>query len=193
MIYDFLEFIKRMGVFLLCAECILHFAPGNSYQKYIRALIGLMILMQFMVPIRAILTGEEKAVIESQVNELRYQLESISESAKTDITEDIPDQNELIFANINEEIKLRLNSIPNPENLSYLVTDVKIGNISRVFVKTGTEEGGGQDNHIKIPIISIGSVTLGEEENQSEIPELRKLFANELNIEEEYLEVVIID
>ncbi len=52
-----LEVIKQVGIFMICAQMILHFKPSESYNKYIKLLISIMVLVQLMFPIMKIFGG----------------------------------------------------------------------------------------------------------------------------------------
>lgn len=49
-----LEVIKQVGIFMICAQMILHFRPSESYNKYIKLLISIMVLVQLMLPVMEI-------------------------------------------------------------------------------------------------------------------------------------------
>lgn len=44
-------FFRQISIFLLLGQTILHFAPGEKYEKYIKMLLGFMVIAQFAVPI----------------------------------------------------------------------------------------------------------------------------------------------
>ena len=48
---EFFEVIKRVGIFIICAQTIQHFKPGEQYEKYIKLLIGFMVLVQMVNPV----------------------------------------------------------------------------------------------------------------------------------------------
>lgn len=52
-----LEVIKQVGIFMICAQMILHFRPSESYNKYIKLLISIMVLVQLMFPVMEIFGG----------------------------------------------------------------------------------------------------------------------------------------
>ncbi|MCL2050110.1 MAG: stage III sporulation protein AF [Lachnospiraceae bacterium] len=199
MINEFLEFIKRMGIFLICAESILYFAPGNSYQKYIRVLIGFMILMQFMIPVKAILTGQDRTSIENQVNEFRLQIESLSDEQSVEVF--LPNQETLVEKSIAEEIKSRLNNSLSEEKLDFTVIDIELGNITRVILRKQTFLNDAEfdgNMTVKIDKITVGEInrinneSLSGEENE-DTEHLMNLFCRELKTSKEYLEVVIVE
>lgn len=56
-----MEIICRVGIFMICAQVLVHFRPNKSYEKYFKMLVSSMILMQFILPINQFLSdkGEE--------------------------------------------------------------------------------------------------------------------------------------
>lgn len=50
-----LEIVKQVGIFMICAQMILHFKPAESYGKYIRLLMSTMVLVQLIVPVFGLL------------------------------------------------------------------------------------------------------------------------------------------
>lgn len=53
-----LQIVKQTGIFIVCAQMILHFKPAECYEKYIRLLIGIMVLAQ-LVAAGAAVFGKE--------------------------------------------------------------------------------------------------------------------------------------
>ena len=41
-----MEFLKQISVFLLLGQTILHFCPGEKYGKYMKVLLGFMLVVQ---------------------------------------------------------------------------------------------------------------------------------------------------
>ena len=48
----------RLAVFMICARMIVLFRPRESYEKYLRLLMSARILLQFLTPVKRILSGE---------------------------------------------------------------------------------------------------------------------------------------
>jgi hypothetical protein len=190
-----------MGIFLICAECILHFAPGNSYQKYIRVLVGFMLLMQFIIPLRALFIGDELTLIEDQVNEFRILLESSNEIDNDVLI--LPNQEKMIENNVIAEVKTGLNNTLIKSGYNYIVTDVKLDKITYVIVKYDNITQGTAINNVGIDNVTIDKINLDEAESAEAgtmsvdktkiAEELEQLFANAMETSEDYLEVVIID
>ena len=50
-----------MSVFVLCGQLLLFFRPKDSYEKYFKLIVNLMILLQFLTPFLSICRGEDGA------------------------------------------------------------------------------------------------------------------------------------
>lgn len=56
--------ICKMGIFMICAQAIVHFRPKASYEKYLRLLVSAMLLVQVFLFVGGIfsLKGKEELV-----------------------------------------------------------------------------------------------------------------------------------
>lgn len=45
-----LQTIREIGVFMIMAQAIVHFAPGKQYEKYVKSISGVIILLLFLKP-----------------------------------------------------------------------------------------------------------------------------------------------
>lgn len=45
-----LNHISRIGIFMIAAQAMVHFAPGKQYEKYIKSVAGIIILFLFLKP-----------------------------------------------------------------------------------------------------------------------------------------------
>ena len=64
---SFFEFIRQIGVFILCAQCLIHFCAGKSYEKYVRLLVGIMVLAQFITPVSMLFFGAGRVELAAEV------------------------------------------------------------------------------------------------------------------------------
>ncbi len=46
-----IDTIREIGVFMIAAQAVVHFAPGKQYEKYIKSVSGIVILLLFMKPV----------------------------------------------------------------------------------------------------------------------------------------------
>lgn len=101
-----LEVIKQVGIFMICAQMILHFKPSDRYNKYIKLLISIMVLVQLAVPVMGVLGGKGTQGFLEKVN---FYSASINEGLKD---ANITSANAEILLNemTMEEVKTRLNN-----------------------------------------------------------------------------------
>ncbi len=43
-----LKNIREIGIFMIAAQTVIHFAPGRQYEKYIKSVSGIIILLLFL-------------------------------------------------------------------------------------------------------------------------------------------------
>lgn len=67
--------ICRTGIFMICAQAIVQFRPNESYEKYLKLLVSVMILIQLFLPIRNLLKGVDGADADALLNSFRQSLE----------------------------------------------------------------------------------------------------------------------
>ena len=103
--YSFLEFMKRIGIFIVCAQSFLHFSAGKAYEKYIKLLMGIMILAQFTAPLRAVLLDGEGELWE-EVERFQTELEA----AAGNIVWDYEEENEAAKA-LEKEVEAKLEPV----------------------------------------------------------------------------------
>lgn len=62
-----LENIRNIGIFMIAAQAVVHFSPGKQYEKYIKSVAGIVILLLFLKPFLQLSGGvweEPEAVLE---------------------------------------------------------------------------------------------------------------------------------
>lgn len=130
--YSFLEFMKRIGIFIICAQSIIHFSAEKSYEKYVKILVGIMILAQFIVPVRALFFGADNSEIMDSILEFQKEMESAMEN--TDIVYEGTEMTEAL----QDEIKGKLESIAG--KYGYAVSEVIL--YSEQLKRSGYEGNG---------------------------------------------------
>lgn len=53
-----LSMVKEIGIFVVIAQAILYFVPGEAYVKYVKVLIGVMLIAKLVSPVFSLLEGE---------------------------------------------------------------------------------------------------------------------------------------
>lgn len=56
-----LQNIREIGIFIIAAQAVVHFAPGKQYEKYIRSISGVIILVLFLKPFVQLAGGQWQA------------------------------------------------------------------------------------------------------------------------------------
>lgn len=74
--------ICRTGIFMICAQAIVHFRPHESYEKYFKLLVSIMILIQIFIPLENFLVGFGSSEVSGQLAGLQTSLEQGMEEAR---------------------------------------------------------------------------------------------------------------
>ncbi|MCM1045791.1 MAG: stage III sporulation protein AF [Candidatus Gastranaerophilales bacterium] len=78
----FLRSICQIGIFMVCAQAIVHFRPDKSYEKYMKLLVSVMILVQIFQPIGSLLRGDGGEEFWERMQRFQRQLEQGMEQAQ---------------------------------------------------------------------------------------------------------------
>ena len=74
--------ICRTGIFMICAQAIVHFRPQESYEKYLKLLVSVMVLIQLFLPLGSFLAGISSEAAAGQLEDFRQSLEQSMEEAR---------------------------------------------------------------------------------------------------------------
>lgn len=74
--------ICRTGIFMICAQAIVHFRPQESYEKYLKLLVSVMVLVQLVLPLGSFLAGVGGEDASGQLESFRENLEQSMEDAR---------------------------------------------------------------------------------------------------------------
>lgn len=78
----FFQAICRTGIFMICAQAIVHFRPQESYEKYLKLLVSVMVLIQLFLPLGSLLAGIRGEAAAGQLEDFRQSLEQSMEEAR---------------------------------------------------------------------------------------------------------------
>lgn len=144
-----LETIRRVGIFIICAQTLIHFRPNESYEKYMKLLVSVMVLVQLVLPIAAILQGKEASALEESVKqyeaEMQKNMEEISitsamaeEKMETLTMEEI----ETRFNNIRAENEGEEKQTEEPKGLTENADEAESSKVENVSIEVGRIEVG---------------------------------------------------
>ena len=183
---NMVENIRRIGIFMIAAQTVLHFAAGKQYERYLKIITGLIILLQFLSPFAS--SADDFAVRwQSEIEQMEKQVEKQMESQakkQNEVLQAVSGTSDTVetavLQQIEGEVKRRLSDVAADNGCA--VTDVVIdleqvnrgsdakageGNRSWVFrnVKV-TVQGVEQDDHTETHddrTIQIAEITVGRE------------------------------
>ena len=168
----FMELIKKIGIFMIAAQAVIHFAPAQKYEKYIRMIVGMMILLQFLAPLYQILTKtawEEpdwNALTESRLEKSVPELDMASDSVMYSVVEQIQ-----------EEIKSRLNREVEEEN--YRVVSVNVS----MRTEENTDEYGGKQYELEsVRVVVRRTYSIGGGETQNSMDRIEKVQIQKIDV-----------
>ena len=76
--------ICRMGIFMICAQAVVHFRPKESYEKYLKLLVSVIVLIQVFLPIGSFLLGDGRQNAARALEQFGQELEQGLEDAAGD-------------------------------------------------------------------------------------------------------------
>lgn len=100
------EVIKQVGIFMICAQMLLHFKASENYGKYIRLLMSMMVLIQLAVPLSGLLQGRTGENLAQGLT--RY--ETLLTEQRGEINASCIQAEQLLEELTLEEIKTRINN-----------------------------------------------------------------------------------
>ncbi len=193
-----LENIRRIGLFMIAAQAVIHLSPGRQYEKYIKLISSVIILFLFLRPFLSLqsVTQEPWQDAVEQILE-KYENENLWQSDEDDFHENAVKQ-------LEEEVKARLNQeISDSGYCVNLVSLVFEGNISgmggegdgpvlqRVEIVMA-DKGQEAVEPILVEEIVIGDEKEKEKESTNAASQFQEMFADILGIEREKVEVTCV-
>lgn len=103
-----LTMIKQVSVFIICAQMILHFKAEQKYGKYLKLLIGMMVLVQLFVPLMT-LFGQSEESLSASIN---CYVERFTGNTTGTLNDRVPSEDDFTTLQI-EEIKSIFNNTQN--------------------------------------------------------------------------------
>lgn len=214
MTVNILDNIRRIGMFMIAAQTMLHFAAGKQYENYMKVITGVIILLMFIGPF---VSGSEVFAedwqteyerIERQIQmkngkwqEMPYTVDSLETAALQQIEEEIRSRLDELTA----ESGVRVTSVTIVLEETDKDAGVQTGGRSFVFRRVKVTVQDDTDDPADLyngGIIKIEEITIGQEAEAAEaqgegeiseqdagIKEYQHLFAQTLGIADDRVEV----
>ncbi len=184
--------IKDICIFMIIAQAILFFVPGSSYGKYVRLLVGIMMILQLTQPLFQLLTDEEeRRRIADRVAQLE---QAVSAQGQGLVVEDNRDG---IARAIEQELKEKLEECDSGYRIQAVALDQDQGRV--VVTVRAEDKAGGARGEIRIEPVCLGEKSPQESARQegavaqddAEKERLQRLCGQALGVEEQRVEIVL--
>lgn len=187
----FLESVKKIGVFMIFAQVLIHFKPAIKYEKYLKLLISVMVLVQFLNPFIELFSVESANKFYEKVNQLNDTM--MNQMRSLEIENKIIEEN-ILNKNM-DKIKDRINKLASKYELKVEKIQLENENLSgniRVFVSNMEE---GNEKMVEIDAIQVNLQKLfseeNEESNDNKLQPLRNDISNFFCIDKGKIEVIM--
>lgn len=178
-----LQNIREIGIFMILAQAVVHFSPGRQYEKYIKTISGVIILLLFLRPFlqMAGVQWQDPSTILDKMEESAGTQDFSALSSKTQANS-VEDR---VKSCMEEEIAARLNRelTGDPCSVKRVYLTLTEPSLS-VEVVIGEKKN--DDGRITVEEIVLDDRREGEKE---ELYSYRLLFAGLLELDEKRVEV----
>lgn len=180
--------IKEICIFIIIAQAILFFVPGKSYVKYVRILVGIIMIMRMTEPIfTLVLSDDRQQEIQERIQMLEDKMDM--ESEKTELG-----GSEMgIYESLEKELKNRL---------EYCESDYEILRVNfSENIYSGTEYSGNEEIIITVSekcdsseeLIRIDPIRLDarEESDFKKEEELKSMYGNCIGVDADRIRIIL--
>ena len=157
---------------MIAAQAVIHFAPAQKYEKYIRMIVCVMILLQFLIPVYQIITKTS------------WEAPDWNVLTENGLAMSMPEQdiasNSVMYSVVNqmeEEIKSRLNREIEEEN--YHVVSV---NVNMQITENADEYGGKQYELGSVRVVVRRTYSIGGEAPQNNMDKIEKVQIQKIDV-----------
>lgn len=183
-----IEMIKEIGIFIVIAQALLYFVPGQSYAKYVKAVIGIVMIAKLADPVLSLFTDN---TTDRVLEEAMKQSYSFLDQQESGMFESAKDRGQtMLLSAIEEELKQKLkeSSLNGYEVKNVLVKSNDSGEVQGIAITVCTS----MEEREKI---RIEKVTAGQEKKKKltkdEEEELKKYYGMILEIPPEQIEICL--
>lgn len=187
---QFLELLKKVTVFMLAGQLIVHFLPAGGYEKYVKMMISIMVLSQIVLPILSLGKFDAAGVYDSAMDKYEQEIEKIGMQVEENDFEGRDYQEEALSMTVRQKLEplmeqygVSLKAVSAPEE----------GKL-RVDIAEGDAAGGRLVTIENITINPSGEGTDAEDSENGRTAEerlqMKAAFAEALGIDSGNLEVI---
>lgn len=171
--------IKEICVFIIIAQAIMFFVPGSSYTKYVRILVGIIMILRITEPIFGLLLDEEEQLeMGERVRILEEQIQRGSQELETGDTQ------KAVYQEMEQALKEQLEKCES--GYQVVAVDLSEHASSGEITLTVSEKEQEEETQIRVAPVSLG----GQEGAEMRKQELKKLYGSCMGIEEEKIRIL---
>lgn len=189
-----LDTLREIGIFMIAAQAVIHFAPGKQYEKYIKSVAGIIVLLLFLNPFLQLSGAEWKGR-----DAILKKLEEVTDMP--DFSEGEQDMakeqgaGKTVVSRMEAEVKDILNRELNGDDFRVKRVSFRFAGdtahdselrLSQIEIGMVRASEAGEERTIGVDRIVIGSTA---DEEDKAFAQYRSRFAALLGIEEERVEV----
>lgn len=115
--------IRSVGIFIVCAQTITHFRPHGSYEKYLKLLVSVMVLVQIVVPLFHLFDGAS----EQEFGAIMEQYEGILEGTSQQVNAAAGKAEGLLQEYTLQEVEDRMEAEAKVEVGTVVIEEVEVG------------------------------------------------------------------
>lgn len=184
-----IEMIKEIGIFIVIAQALLYFVPGQAYAKYVKVVIGIAMIAKLADPVLSLFTDyTTDDFLEEAMNQSFSYMEQ-----QDSITSENGEENEqtMLLCAIEQELAERLKKSPMEgyEAEEVLLRENASGEVQGIVI-TVSESSGEEKTEIEIEKITVAQ---GKEEKGliKEEDKLKQYYGTILGIPPEQIEICL--
>ena len=186
---QFLELLKKVTVFMLAGQLIVHFLPAGGYEKYVKMMISIMVLSQIVLPILSFGKFDAAGVYDSAMDKYEQEIEKIGMQVEADDFEGRDYQEEALSMTVRQKLE--------PLMEQYGVSLKAVSAPEEGKLRVDIAEGGAGGRLVTIENITINPSGEGTDAEDSgngrtaeEQMQMKAAFAEALGIDSGNLEVI---
>lgn len=187
---QFLELLKKVTVFMLAGQLIVHFLPAGGYEKYVKMMISIMVLSQIVLPILSLGKFDAAGVYDSAMDKYEQEIEKIGMQVEENDFEGRDYQEEALSMTVRQ----KLEPLMEQYSVSLKAVSAPEEGKLRVDIAEGGAAGGRLVTIENITINPSGEGTDAEDSENGRTAEerlqMKAAFAEALGIDSGNLEVI---
>lgn len=186
---QFLDLLKKVTVFMLAGQIIVHFLPSGGYEKYVKMMISIMVLSQIALPVLSLGKFDAAGAYDSAMEKYEQEIERIGKQVEESDLEGRDYQEEALDMTARQKLE------PCLAEYGLSLLSVAVPEEGKLRVEIAEENSGRRTINIE----KIAVVPMGEEEGTNadsgkrtaeEQRQIKTAFAGALGMEMENLEVI---